>query len=83
MLDLVCDDEPAKLIYYILEKENEEESFKEYGVEIEKLEKFRTEKSRVLDITTDKTKINLIINLLMRNAVTPVHLHDIIEDLIC
>ena len=83
MLDFVCDDEPAKLIYYILEKENEEESFKEYGVEIEKLEKFRTEKSRVLDITTDKTKIELIIKLLMKNAVTPVHLHDVIEDLIC
>ena len=83
VLDLVCGDEQAKLIYYILENENDIGSFKEYGVEIQKVEKYRTEKSRVLDITTDESRINFIINLLMRNAVTPVHLHDIIEDLIC
>ena len=73
-----------ELKYYILEEEVELESSKHigYGIEIEKQDNTRVEKSQIKDITTDQTKIYYIIKLLMKNSVTPIHLHDVIEDML-
>ena len=54
----------------------------EYGVEIEKKDHFRVEKSQIKDITTDQTRIDSIVKSLMKNNVTPIHLHDVIEDML-
>ena len=73
-----------ELKYYILEEEVEVESSKYvgYGIEIEKQDNLRVEKSQIKDITTDKKRIYYIVNLLMKNSVTPIHLHDVIEDIL-
>ncbi len=72
--------ETFELMYYILE--NEVDNFLEYGVEIQKKTSSRIEKSQVPDITTDQTRIDFIVKTLMQNNVTPVHLHDIITDML-
>lgn len=72
--------ETFELMYYILE--NEADNFPEYGVEIQKKTSSRIEKSQVPDITTDQTRIDFIVKTLMQNNVTPVHLHDIITDML-
>lgn len=76
--------EPFELMYYILENEVEYENnnFLEYGIEIQKKTSSRIEKSQVPDITTDQTRIDFIVKTLMQNNVTPVHLHDIITDML-
>ena len=76
------------LKYYILETECEEdvengcEEHIGYGVEIEKQDSARVEKSQVKDITTDQTRIDNIVKSLMKNSVTPIHLHDVIADML-
>ena len=45
-------------------------------------EKTRIEKSQVNDITTDQARIDFIVKTLMRNNVTPVHLYDVIVDML-
>ena len=72
------------LKYYILEDEVEENSkrYVAYGIEIEKQDCKRIEKSQVKDITTDQTRIDSIVKSLMKNNVTPIHLHDVIEDML-
>ena len=83
VLDLV-DFESFELNYYILEDEIDEcdrHIFK-YGIEIEKKEKARIEKSQVNDITTDQARIDFIVKTLMKNNVTPVHLYDVIVDML-
>ena len=82
-LDLV-DCEGFELNYYILEDEVDEEDmrFSKYGIEIEKKEKTRIEKSQVNDITTDQARIDFIVKTLMKNNVTPVHLYDVIADML-
>lgn len=76
--------ETFELMYYILENEVEYENnnFLEYGVEVQKKTSSRIEKSQVPDITTDQTRIDFIVKTLMQNNVTPVHLHDIITDML-
>jgi len=73
-----------ELKYYVLEEvvENESNQYVEYGVEIEKQDSSRIEKSQIKDITTDQTRIDIIVKSLIRNSVTPVHLHDVIEDML-
>lgn len=72
------------LKYYILEEvvENKSSKYVEYGVEIEKQDSSRIEKSQIKDITTDQTRIDYIVKSLMKNSVTPIHLHDVIEDML-
>lgn len=74
----------VELKYYILENEIEKDSVKfiEYGIEIEKQDNSRFESSQVLDITTSHTRIDFIVKSLMKNGVTPVHLSDVIEDML-
>ena len=73
-----------ELSYYILENEHEIDNIKftEYGIEIEKKDANRIEKSQVVNITTNQTRIDFIVKTLMKNNVTPVHLHDVIEDML-
>ena len=73
-----------KLRYYILEDEImvDGKSLIEYGVEIEKLENQGIEKSQIASITTDQSRIDFIIKTLKKNSVTPVHLHDVIVDML-
>ena len=74
----------VELKYYVLEDEYEEDSskFKEYGVEIEKKDTTRIEKSQISNITTDQTRIDFIVKSLMKHSVTPIHLHDVIVDML-
>ena len=80
----IHEDSFISLQYYILEEDVEISGSKyvEYGVEIEKKDHFRIEKSQIKDITTDQTRIDSIVKSLMANSVTPIHLHDVIEDML-
>ena len=83
-LDLV-DSESFELKYYVLEDEIYDKNnvcVSRYGIEIEKKENTRIEKSQVNDITTDQAKIDFIVKILMKNDVTPVHLYDVIVDML-
>lgn len=73
-----------ELKYYVLVEniENENETFTKYGIEIEKQDSMKVEKSQIKDITTDQTRIDYIVKSLMKNCVTPIHLHDVIEDML-
>ncbi|MBQ8299244.1 MAG: hypothetical protein IJX99_05185 [Clostridia bacterium] len=53
-----------------------------YGIEIESFNQVFSEVNKIEDITTSIDKINSIGKLLKENAVTPIHLNDVIEDLI-
>lgn len=83
VLDL-ADFDKFELKYYILEDEVDEKDkhLLTYGIEIEKKEKARVEKSQVNDITTEQARIDFIVKTLMRNNVTPVHLYDVIVDML-
>ena len=74
----------AELNYYVLEDEKDDEKLKimEYGIEIEKRENARIEKSQIKDITTEYSKVECVVKILMANSVTPVHLHDVIMDML-
>ena len=76
----------VELKYYILKQEMFcEDLSKEiiaYGIEIEKTENAIIEKSRLEDITCNKEKIDLITRILKENKVLPVHLQDIVLDMI-
>ena len=80
----VLDGTQVELKYYILESEHEIDSImvKEYGIEIEKQDTARIEKSQVVNITTNQTRIDFIVKTLMKNNVTPVHLRDVIVDML-
>ena len=73
-----------ELKYYVLENELEDndKKFKEYGIEIEKNDFSKVERSQVANITTNQTRIDDIVKTLMKNSVTPVHLHDVIVDML-
>ena len=74
----------VELKYYILETEHEDgdAKFIEYGIEIEKKDATRIEKSQISNITTNHTRIDFIVKTLMKNSVTPIHLHDVIVDML-
>ncbi len=76
----ISDNNHLDLKYYVLADECDE--YTNYGIEIEKLDNTRIEKSQVMDITTDQTRIDDIVKSLMKNNVTPIHLHDVIVDML-
>lgn len=80
----VLEDSDIELKYFILETEKviNNKKIRDYGIEIEKQDNTRTEKSRVSSITTDQTRIDYIVKTLMKNGVTPIHLYDVIEDIL-
>lgn len=73
-----------ELKYYILETEYKVDNMniKEYGIEIEKYSYSKIERIQVPNVTTDQTRIDFIVKILMKNSVTPVHLHDVIGDML-
>lgn len=76
----------ASLKYYLLEQskiiEETGENLIAYGIEIEKSEGSNVEKDFVLDITTQKECALNITNTLKNNKITPIHLKDIIIDML-
>ena len=79
-------DEVANLKYFVLEEakfvEETRENMKTYGILVEKWKNESKESSFVSDITTEKENIMRITNCLKENKITPVHLRDLIMDII-
>ncbi len=75
----------VELRYYVLEEKRFNEDFGgeyvSFGIEVEKEEVNDVETCKVSDITSDKEKIYSIVNTLTRNEVFPVHLNDVILDM--
>ena len=64
-----------------------EDNIIEYGVEVRredksKAGKIKVVKNRVGSISSNKEKIEEIINILSRNEVSPIHLKDVLRDYI-
>ncbi len=82
----VTDSRIIELKYYILKQELFYEDFGKkiitYGIEIEKIEKGIIESNSIKNVTCDNSKINEIGNILKENSVLPVHLKDIILDIL-
>ena len=76
----------VELKYFLLEQskfvEETGESTKSYGVEVEKWSGNKVEKDFVYDITTEKECAMDITNSLKKNRVMPVHLKDVIVDML-
>lgn len=71
-----------KLTYSLTESEIELEGEKHivYGIEIEKRSLTQVEKSVVNNISTDRKRVEKIIEIIKSNEVTPVHLYDVMEN---
>lgn len=80
------DDEMALLKYFVLEGaelvEGTDEKQKTYGLEIEKWTKHDVERDAVYDVTTKKEKAFDIMYSLKENKLLPVHLKDVVMDLL-
>lgn len=76
----------AMLKYFLLEDtkivEETKESKNTYGICIEKWNNDNLEENSVRDITTEKENAKKIAECLMKNEVTPLHLKDIIVDML-
>ena len=76
----------VELKYYVLKQEKFVEETGEnkitYGIEVEKCSKPKTEKEIVLDVTTKEENIMRITNCLKENKITPIHLKDVIVDML-
>lgn len=85
LLDML-DGGKVELKYYILKQEKFyaelEKTYVTYGVQIEKNSSHMVESDFVEDITCDSDKINDITCKLKENKVLPIHLKDIIIDMI-
>ncbi len=86
----LLDAKEINLEYYMLEVDGyscEEQTQKVYGIQIVKTEvdknnKIHTDTELVPDISPDKETVKAIIQKLIKNKVTPVSLHDVLEDTI-
>lgn len=78
--------EDWELRYYILKEVKFYEEWKEekmsYGIEIEKVKLDEVEKNSVEDITCNENTIKKMMNIIVKNQVLPVHLKDVVEDMI-
>ena len=76
----------VELKYFVLKQakfvEETGENKISYGIEVEKCSKPKTEKEFVLDITTKEEDIMRITNCLKENKITPIHLKDVIVDML-
>ena len=76
----------VELKYYILKQEMFYEDLSKeitaYGIEIEKTENAIVETSRLEDITCNKEEIDSITRVLKENKVLPIHLQDIVLDML-
>lgn len=76
------DGDPIELRYYLLTDQRIDRQSAAYGVEIELLQQQEMESCAYRDITSVETRILEILRLLARNAVTPVTVPDVLEDLL-
>ena len=76
----------VELKYFLLEEakfvEETGESKKTYGICVEKWNKNELENDFVHDITTEKENALRITNCLKENKITPIHLKDVIIDML-
>lgn len=76
----------VELKYFLLEQsiisEETGESTKSYGIEVEKWSGKKVEKDFVCDITTEKECAMSITNCLKKNKIMPIHLKDVIVDML-
>ena len=76
----------VELKYFLLEEakfvEETKESEKTYGIYVEKRNGELLEAEIVKDITTEKENAMQITKCLKRNKVTPIHLKDVIVDML-
>ena len=76
----------VELKYYILKQEKYypelNKQYTIYGMEIEKKDNDFVESNLIEDITCDADEINLISCKLKKNKVLPIHLKDIISDML-
>lgn len=82
----ISDSRIVELKYYILEQKKFYEDLNEeliaYGIEIEKIDDAITEVNRVEDVTCDDAKIKSLAQMLKENKVLPIHLNDVILDIL-
>lgn len=82
----ISDSRIVELKYYILEQKKFYEDLNEeliaYGIEIEKIDNAITEVNRVEDVTCDDAKIKSLAHMLKENKVLPIHLNDVILDIL-
>lgn len=78
---------PIKLEYYkTINKNSERENKLKYGIEIVKTEYYtndvKIEKQEISEITNDEKAIEIILNTLKENRVTPVGMQDVIKEIL-
>ncbi len=79
---------PMELQYYVLESEitmeEELKGTKTYGVGIVKKTQDKCSEARfVEDFSSNLAGTKEVLNLLVRNSVTPISLYDVLEDIAC
>lgn len=69
------------LTYSITKSESvfEGKEYHTYGIEIVKKSLSQVERAKIEDVTTDKIRIEEIVNTMKKNTVTPIHLYDVME----
>ena len=78
-----ADDKIICLSYYILKKEyNKETNEEEWGIRIEKNDGESFESETISYMTPDFDRLNLIMDILTRNSVTPFSLKEILYEII-
>lgn len=73
--------ENMDLKYYLIKEEKTFEDINDpittYGVEIDKN---NIEREMIRDVSVNEAEVNKVINTLINNQVTPIHLYDVIEN---
>ncbi len=76
----------ATLRYFVVEQsksvEDNKEGISTYGLEVEKWNGKNVESGFVSDVTTDKEYAVDIMDCIRKNKVTPIHLKDIVVDML-
>lgn len=76
----------ATLRYFVVEQaksaEGFDKTFSTYGLEVEKLSEEKVESNFVNDVTTNKEYAVDLMDCLRKNKVTPVHLKDVLIDML-
>ena len=74
-----CRDAPLELMYYRL-SEDAPDGTTRFGAAVEAVCEEGTSRAEVPDITTSREKIDRLLSALIRGAVTPVSLREVVED---
>lgn len=81
---LKYDNKEETIEYYLLNNKDEmlENKIGIYGIEIIKRNQNLEEKSFVTDLTVNKNYAEELVQTIMKNMVTPIHLYDVLENLL-